>query len=180
MKNVLLSLGLLVGSTAAMATSLDLTKSHITWESKKVISGGHNGLVKIKSLEVTEEKDQLKSGLVVIDLNQIQVNELEGEWKDKFLGHIKSADFFDVEKYPTASFKIDSVQNDELIGHLTIKDKTNPIKVKFKKENKTYSGQIIFDRTLYDLTYGSNNFFKNLGDKAISNDVKIGFVIVLK
>jgi polyisoprenoid-binding protein YceI len=179
MKNVLLSLAFLIGTTA-FATTVDESQSKITWAATKVIGGGHNGLVTIKSIKLKEKKGQLQSGLVVIDLTKIQVNELEGEWKEKFLTHIQSSDFFNIAKFPTATLKITDVKKSELIGFLTIKDKTNPIKVKFIKKEKTYSGELVFDRTLYDLKYGSTNFFKNLGDKAISNDVKLTFSIVIK
>lgn len=180
MKNVLLSLGILLLTTSTFASSVDLTKSSVSWEAKKVISGGHNGLVAIKSADLVESHNSLTSGIVVIDLNNIEVKELEGEWKDKFLTHIKSSDFFDVAKYPTATLKIEKVKENQIIGFLTIKDKTNPIKINFIKKDKNYSGTVVFDRTLFNLTYGSNNFFKNLGDKAIANEVTINFTIVLK
>ena len=60
------------------------------------------------------------------------------------------------------------------------KDKTNPISVSYKKEGKTYTGKMVFDRTKYNIVYGSGNFFKNLGDKVIHDDVEVNFSIVLK
>lgn len=46
-------------------------------------------------------------------------------------GHLKSEDFFDVEKYPTMSFKSTSfqVEGEDLTveGELTIKDQTRPV-----------------------------------------------------
>ncbi len=49
-------------------------------------------------------------------------------------GHLKSADFFEVEKYPTLSFtstKFTKKDDDEfeLVGDLTIKGVTNPVKL---------------------------------------------------
>jgi hypothetical protein len=40
------------------------------------------------------------------------------------------------------------------------------------------SGKFTFDRTKFDVIYGSGTFFDNLGDKAINNDVTIEFNIV--
>ena len=63
---------------------------------------------------------------------------------------------------------------------LTIKSKTNPIKVSYTKKGKTYSGKLKFDRTKFDMIYGSGNFFKNLGDKIIHDEVVLDFSVVLK
>lgn len=42
-------------------------------------------------------------------------------------GHLKSADFFDVENFPTMTFKSTSFTGSELTGDLTIKDVTKPV-----------------------------------------------------
>jgi len=36
--------------------------------------------------------------------------------------------------------------------------------------DNTAKASLKIDRTLYDIRYGSNNFFENLGDKAINNE----------
>lgn len=176
----LLALSLLSSSLSFANTNLDMSKSQVSWEAKKVVAGGHHGLVKIKSAQLEEKDGQLSKGKIVIDLKSADVSDLEGEWKDKFLGHVKGSDFFDVEKYPEAELNLTQVDGLIAKGTLTIKDKTHPIELQFKKEGKAYSGEVVFDRTKYNIIYGSNNFFKNLGDKAIANDVKVGFKIVLK
>ncbi len=49
--------------------------------------------------------------------------------------HLRSADFFDAEKFPSIKFtatKYEAIDNDgsyELYGHLTIKDTTKPVKL---------------------------------------------------
>lgn len=42
-------------------------------------------------------------------------------------GHLKSADFFDVEQFPTMTFVATKVSEDELVGDLTIKDVTKQV-----------------------------------------------------
>ena len=44
--------------------------------------------------------------------------------------HLKSADFFDVENYPTMRFVSTSFDGEELSGDLTIKDVTKPVTFK--------------------------------------------------
>ena len=54
-------------------------------------------------------------------------------------------------------------------GKLTIKGKTEPVSFEVSKLNNVYSTQLKVDRSKFDVRYGSNSFFDNLGDKAIDN-----------
>ena len=98
----------------------------------------------------------------------------------KFEEHIKSADFFDVKKYPTSNLKINKVKDGKFFGDLTIKNKTNLVVIPYKKKGKSYTGTMKFDRTKFDMVYGSGNFFKNLGDKMINDQVTVEFTIITK
>ena len=44
-------------------------------------------------------------------------------------GHLKNADFFDVERFPTASFSGTLVAPDKLVGELTLRGVTKPIEM---------------------------------------------------
>ena len=177
---MLMTLTLILSATLAQAQSVDLDKSAVTWEAKKVVSGGNHGDVKILKADLVSEKGELKKGLIVIDIASADVKDLEGEWKTKFLGHIKSGDFFEVEKYPTAKLEVEKIKEGKAYGKLTIKDKTHDVVIPFKKTGSTLEGSLVIDRTQYGIIYGSTNFFKNLGDKAISNEFKVDFKLVLK
>ena len=50
----------------------------------------------------------------------------------------------------------------------------------YTKKDNTSSGKMTFDRTKFNMIYGSGDFFKNLGDKVIHNEVKVDFVFVVK
>jgi polyisoprenoid-binding protein YceI len=166
-------------SLYSFAADIDLKKSEFKWKGTK-ITGEHHGTVKLKSAKVTDKSGMITSGTFIVDLNTIEVKELSGEWKGKFLGHIKSPDFFDTKKFPTAKLSISSVKNGKLFGNLTIKGKTNPIIIPFYKKESTYIGTMTFDRTKFGLIYGSGDFMKNLGDKMIHNEVNIDFKIISK
>src|SRR5690606_6621253 len=104
------------------------------------------------------------------------------EYRDKFLGHMKSADFFDVAKYPTAKLVTTKIDGNSVTANLTIKGKTHPVNFTYSKEkgeNGAYTGDITFDRTKFDMIYGSGNFFKNLGDKMIHDKVQLNFKVYL-
>lgn len=155
------------------------SESKLEWEGKKV-SGAHQGTVALKSGTVNIEKGALTGGEVVVDLTKLTVTDLQGEWADKLVGHLKNDDFFSVDKHPEVTFKIESVKKlsgdkYEVTGPLTIKGKaakqTFTLNVKEAGKKITVTGDIAVDRTTYDIRYGSGKFFdpKSLGDKMIDD-----------
>ncbi|MFT6067975.1 MAG: polyisoprenoid-binding protein YceI [Bacteriovoracaceae bacterium] len=179
MKTIFLTLALGL-SFAAHGGNVDLTKSSFAWKGTKV-TGKHIGKVGLQSADLNLGPDgRIKKGQVVIDLNKITVTDLEGEWAEKFLTHIKSADFFDIKKYPTAKLIIISDDGKALKGKMTIRNKTRDVTVKYTKVGKVYSGVLNFNRTKFDMKYGSGSFFKGLGDKMVHDNVSVDFKVVLK
>lgn len=174
-----LSMVLVLSSFSLSALEVDLQKSTFSWLGKKV-TGQHGGLVSLKEAKIEKVKGKLKSAEFVIDLNTITVSDLEGEYLTKFLTHIKSADFFDVAKYPTATLKVKEVKGNKVIGDLTVKGKTGEVIFDVKEEKNGYKGLLKFDRTKFDIVYNSKNFFQNLGDKMINDEVTVDFNVVLK
>jgi polyisoprenoid-binding protein YceI len=165
---------------SANAANVNLQNSSFTWKGTKV-TGEHYGPIKLKSAKLeTNKSGEIKSGEFVIDMSTIKITDLSGEWGDKFLAHIKSADFFDIQKFPTSKLVIKSVKNNVAYASLTIKGKTNDVKVKFTQKGNAYEGELKFDRTKFDMIYGSGNFFKNLGDKTIHNEVSLKFKVLTK
>ena len=166
--------------TLAHAAEIDTEKSTITWSASKVTGSTHTGNVFTKSSTVELHDGAIVGGSVVFDMKTFTVTDLEGKWAEKFLNHIKSSDFLEVEKYPTATLKILSVEKGQGTGELTVMGKTNRIVFSIKNEGGKYKGTASFDRTQFGMTYGSDNFFQGLGDKAINDLVKIDFNIALK
>ncbi|MCM2282189.1 MAG: YceI family protein [Bdellovibrionaceae bacterium] len=177
------------------AMKLDPATSEIKWEgSKKIIKSAHSGTVKLKSGEIQMTGDQVTSGNFEIDMTTITNTDLASSPKDqaKLVGHLKSEDFFSVEKHTTASFKITSAKTlkpakagdptHEITGDLTIKGKTN--KVTFPAVVTTTEGRteakanIVIDRTQWDVRYGSGKFFENLGDKVIADEIKFDVKLI--
>ncbi len=167
-------------TVSLMAAEVDLKKSELKWKGTKV-SGEHHGKIGLKSADIKlNDKGVIQSGNFVADIGSVSVTDLEGEWASKFLGHIKSKDFFEVEKYPTAKLEITSATKNKAKGKLTIKGKTNPVEFTYKKSGNNLKGLLEFDRTKFDMIYGSGDFFKNLGDKMIHNKVTLDFDLKLK
>ena len=179
MKTILISLALGL-SFVAQAGNVDLAKSSFAWKGTKV-TGEQIGKVGLKSANLTFGADKkISKGEITIDLNTITVTDLKGEWADKFLTHVKGADFFDIGKYPTAKLVILSDNGKSLKGKMTIRNKTRDVNVNYKKVGKVYSGVLNFNRTKFDMKYSSGSFFKGLGDKLIHDKVSVDFKVVLK
>lgn len=105
--------------------AVDTTQSEVKWEGTKV-TGSHHGIVKINSGKLFIQNDTLSGGEFTIDVKNLENKDLEGEFKGKLEGHLKSADFFDVEKFPEASFAITKVTPEgpnklNIAGNLTIR-----------------------------------------------------------
>lgn len=166
--------------SSSFAAQVDLVKSSFEWTATKKVGSGHTGVIKLKKASLTESKKGLSAGSFIVDINSVNVTDLNGEWRDKFLGHIKSADFFNVQKFPTASFKITKVKDGHIYGTLSIKGKSKRINMPYKKEGKVYNAEFDFDRTKFDMVYGSDSFFKGLGDKVINDKVNVKVNLVLK
>jgi len=106
--------------------AVDTEASEVVWTGRKV-SGQHHGTVDIKSGSLTVNNGQITGGNFVIDLTTITDQDLEGEYKGKLEGHLKSADFFDVENHPEATFEITGVEQGaegglvKVSGNLTLR-----------------------------------------------------------
>jgi polyisoprenoid-binding protein YceI len=163
--------------------TIDNATSTIQWRGSKIVGGAHEGNVKLKEggLQVTD--GVITAGKFTIDMTTITCTDLEGGMRDKLVGHLNSADFFDVENHKTANLAIVSADaQGNVKANLTIKGKTHevtfPATVQEANGALTATATITVDRSKYDVRYGSNSFFDNLGDKAISNDMT--FVVSLK
>lgn len=185
----LFSVAVIIGLSAFTVATIEnvpvnLEKSSIEWVGKKV-TGQHNGTIQIKDANLMMEDGQLAGGSFEIDMTTIQVTDLEGNMKGKLEGHLKSDDFFGVEKYPTAKFVITKVASlgtpgdYKVTGDLTIKEATNEIKFMAKVDAEKATADITVDRSEYDVRYGSGSFFDNLGDKTIYDDFHLTVNLVM-
>lgn len=166
-------------ATSAMAAQVDLKNSKFTWHGAKV-TGKHYGQVPLKSGTVEMKGGWVSTGSFEADLTAFTVTDLKGEWATKFLNHMKGEDFFETGKYPTAKLVIKSVKDKVATADLTIKGKTNEVKFPIDKKDGKFVGTLKFDRTKFDMKYGSKSFFKSIGDKAIDDEVKVDFAFAVK
>ena len=173
-----------ISTTFALSKEVNTEESEIVWTGKK-IGGAHTGEIQLKSGELELKNNNIVGGKFMIDMNTITNSDLDSEaYKKKLVDHLKSDDFFGVKKYPTAYFEITSasrfVNNKaKVTGKVTIKGKTEIIYFDVEKVNNQYIASINVDRSKFDVRYGSNSFFDNLGDKAINDIFTLDVKLVL-
>ena len=160
------------------AAEIDASNSTFTWKATKV-TGGHEGNIFTKNGKIEVKDGQIQAGKVTMDMTTFTVTDIQGKWANKLLNHLKSDDFFDVAKFPEASLEFGKVENGLVKGRLTIKGKTNPVEFRIKNVDGKYLGTMRFDRTKFDMIYKSGNFFKDIGDKAIHDEVILSFAVAL-
>jgi polyisoprenoid-binding protein YceI len=167
----------------------DLTNSKIMWLGKK-ITGEHKGTISLSSGEITVKQDMITKANFQIDMTSIKDVDLTDEgYKAKLEGHLKSDDFFGVEKFPKASFVMDKLVkiqkgNTFVTGKMTIKGVTQTVTFKAvitqtADEVKIYA-DITIDRTKFNIKYGSGSFFDNLGDKTIYDEFTVTLNVSMK
>ena len=151
--------------------------SIIKWKGEKV-TGFHEGVINIRTANLTFDNGDLSGGEVTIDMSSIKCTDLSGPYKNKLEEHLNSSDFFNVAEYPISNLKITDckkLSNNlyEVVANLTIKNITESIKFETELLNNVATADLIIDRTKFDIKYSSGSFFKNLGDKMIYDNFSI-------
>lgn len=161
---------------------VDTKASKIHWLAKKV-TGQHEGTINLASGSLMSDGKKVTGGDFVIDMKSIICTDItDPEYNKKFIGHITMGDFFEVEKFPTATFKITKVEVANITGDLTMhgitKSVTFPAKVSMVGGKATATASIPVDRTDFGVKYGSKKFFDSIGDKAIDDVFNLDITLV--
>ena len=164
-------------------------KTVIWWQGKK-IGGEHMGTINLKSAEIEMKFNKPVSGILTIDMNSIVDTDLKDEgMKRKLEDHLRSDDFFSVDKFPEAVFEITGTEKKnggpiKVSGNITIKGITKPIEfvTSITESDKAliFTAHIDIDRTLFDVRYGSTKFFKNIADRAINDIFSLDYELYLE
>ena len=184
-----------VAAKTGEAYKVDLATSKVDW--KAFHKGGFAprwGTLNLKSGEITVENDAVTSGDFVIDMTTLKVDPASVTEADKkpadLEGHLKSADFFDVEKQPTSDFKITAVAdlagelpkdavagaNKTVSGNLTLLGKTLnvsfPAKVTVAEGKASVEAKFTVNRADWGIKFGTDE--TDPAEWMISKDIEIG------
>ena len=153
-------------SAAGKAYAVITDASKIEFTGSKV-TGKHDGGFKQFQGEIHASGDSVSHAKVTIDTTSL--------WSDnnRLTGHLKSPDFFDVAKYPTAVFETTSIagtgDNAKVTGNLTLHGVTKqisfPAKIHVKDDAVTVAAEFAINRFDFDIKYAGK------ADDLIRNDV---------
>jgi polyisoprenoid-binding protein YceI len=189
--NLVIALIFVAGLAAATAkptpVKVNTKASTFQWLAKKLV-GEHYGTIGIQDGTLLVDKGKLTGGSFVIDMSTVTNTDGANAPNQRLVTHLKSADFFEVEKFPTSNFKITKAvpqggEAYEITGDLTIRGVTQsitfPAKVKVDpKGNVAAEAKFDVDRTKFGLQYRSGSFFENLGDKLIYDTFTVDIKII--
>ena len=166
---------------------INTARSKIVWVGTK-INGSHKGHLKIVEGKIGLKDGKLSSGNFIIDIASLNNIDLPPTDKNKIETHLKSADFFDAVKYPTAQFVITNVEafnadtdnsilegaTHTISGNLTLKGVTKnirfPAKIKMDDKQLTAKADFLINRTDWGMNYKGAN---NPQDWLINKDVNL-------
>lgn len=181
-KLVKLGLASILASSALYAGTykVDSTHSSVGFKVKHMMISNVSGKFKQfdGSFEYDEKTNKVKSLTGSIEVNSINT---DNEKRD---GHLKSADFFDAQKHPKLTFKLDRINDEKAYGKLTMKGVTKDVVLDFENNGTikdpwgntrvglAFSGKV--NRIDYGLKYNS---ILEAGGVAVGEKVKLDIEI---
>lgn len=155
------------------------TQSSIRWYGEELTGKTHFGNLSFKKGQIELQDGLIIGGNFVVNMTSLSVEDLSGGAKARLEGHLRSDDFFSVDKHPEATLKISKkakVEGDvqKLYGELTIKGIKHAVDFSIiLVDKKTATANLTFDRSKYNVRFRSGSFFENLGDKLILDDIRM-------
>ncbi len=172
-----------VGSAAGQEIVITADQGEINWQGSKLVGKTHYGYINITEGTLMVSDNKLVGGKIIADMGSVYAVDMEGnDYKQKLEDHLRSADFFEVETYPTAVFELSTIEpmasgewNSRVTGNLTIKDVTKSISFLANVEvNGTSvsanSEQFVINRAGWNVKYGSPTWNLDMLKDNIIND----------
>ena len=172
---------------------IDLSESSIRWIGRNLLNR-HEGLISLKSGSLQIESGKLAGGEFTIDMQAITCLDLAGNSQhDVLIRHFCDHDFFDTALYPEATFVVTRAThladatpgspNLTITGSLTLKGVS--LALEFHAcAGVTADGKLAaqatlaFDRTLWNVLYGSGKWFRHLGGHLVNDLIELQLRIV--
>ena len=174
---------------------IDVEKSMLEWIGRN-LNNRHFGRIAIKDGDLVIRGGRLSEGNILLDMNSITNLDLQDPaWHDMLLRHLKSDDFFALERFPTASFRLTGWEATEgaspeapngiASGELTIRDVTRPISFPAIVAPQADGGikahaAFDIDRTLWNVCYGSGKLFERLGMHLVHDIISLELFILAR
>ncbi len=130
-------------------------RSQLLWEGNKLVGGGHQGFVPLKSGTLKFKKGEA-SGKFILDMAKLQATDTDSEG---LLNHLKADDFFDTVAYPESVFVVQGLtpsgEGMILDGTLQVKSFAKDIQFlvtpTIEEGNVHFVGSTVLDRNDWDI-----------------------------
>lgn len=157
--------------------SINLDESYVWYKGSKIVGDSHDGKIPFQNGSFKVNDGNLIGGKFSIDLHRLGNDDLEGKPKENFIKHMKSADFFNVEEFPTANFKILSVDGENVTGVLTIKNVskniTIPATYSVSGNKVNFESTFSIDRTDFNMKWNEEGAVGVAKDRIIKNVIEL-------
>lgn len=188
--------GTATGTPGGVAYQVDVPRSDLKWTAFKP-TGSVQGIIPITGGNIYIDGDMITGGSVDLNMSGLQVQGMDAGMKEDLESHLKGTiagkedDFFNVGKFPTATFKVinatklenDPIGTHMINGELTMKGITKPVSFKAVVDlssgvaMKATAEPFMIDRTQWDVKFMSKTFFDNLKDDFVNDQVRIELTI---
>lgn len=146
------------GNTVALSGTIGFTGSKVTGAHDGVFKAWSGSVLMGQNLEGTSLTFSVDTASIVSD------PENRGAWSEKLDGHLKSPDFFDVAKFPKATFKSTAIAkattgpaSHTMTGDLTMRGVTRsvsfPATVKLTGDSVSATAEFTIQRTQWGINY---------------------------
>ncbi len=178
-------------SPKGMAYVYNSEASTVYWEGSKP-GGKHHGTIEVVNGSAVMDGDRITGGTFQLDMSTIRNEDVQNDgMRERLVNHLKSEDFFYVEKYPMANFTITGVEQLEnepsmhmVTGDLTVRGNTRSITFPASitmddRMVRARTGEIVLDRTQWDVNHQSRSVFAGLKDNFINDEMIVRLDVLL-
>ena len=167
---------------------IDPEVSVIRWIGQNLFNY-HEGTLKVAGGSMQLTQGTLTGGEVAIDMNSMVCTDLtDAPTNAMLIRHLRSADFFAVDQYPTAHLTIndaipisdatDGVPNYRIVGNLMLRGVNRVVEFPAviaiaDAEHATAQAHLALDRTVFGSYYGSGRFFAFLGKHVVNDHIQL-------
>lgn len=179
-----------------MRRNVDSETGHLKWTGRK-LTGSHHGLIEEFSGYILFDGEVPCNGEITLKMSSIKNIDISNRfWREKLEAHLKSRDFFNVDKFPLAVFRLSGCQSPiksnnapptanegaswRCFGSLTVKGISKDLEVETLRVGDTVTGQAELHRSDYGIVYQpAQAVSSQLANQVILENIQISFTLKL-
>ena len=173
--------------------TVEVGRSRVMWTGRN-LAGQHEGAIAITKGALRVRDGLIEHATIVLDMDQITCTDIADPAINRVLiDHLQSDDFFDTALFPTAEVVISRTQslpdssrglpNTLVTAQLVLKGTTDGLEFPAVVGTNADGDLVLnahfdFDRTRWNVTYGSGRLFENLGMHLVNDHISMQIVLV--